>query len=245
MTPEPTVSVPTEAAATPLPFVPDASAAGIPARLAQPAERLVDFASGESAEFHLADGYSNGSVFDCTWRKANGSIENGVLSLSVTEAASGYDAAEYRTESTRSYGFFATRMKPIRCSGVISSFFVYTGSPWDEIDVEFLGKDTTQVQFNYYVNGVGGHEYVLDLGFDAAEDFHEYAFLWQPDAITWFVDGVAVYRVEKANGDLPSHPMQIMANAWNCKGADAWSGRFDPSLLPVSAQYEWIAYYAE
>ena len=50
---------------------------------------------------------------------------------------------------------------------------MYTGpsddDPWDEIDFEFLGYDTTKVQLNYYTDGVGGHEYMLDLGFDAYE----------------------------------------------------------------------------
>ena len=61
-------------------------------------------------------------------------------------------------------------MKPIKNDGVVSSFFTYTGpsdgTRWDEIDIEFLGKNTTQVQFNYYTNGVGNHEYLYNLGFD-------------------------------------------------------------------------------
>ena len=57
--------------------------------------------------------------------------------------------------------------------------------------------------------------------------------------ITWYVDGVAVYR---AIENIPSHSAQIMANVWNCKGADEWSGKFDPSGIPVSAQYKWIAF---
>lgn len=68
------------------------------------------------------------------------------------------------------------RMQPISNPGVVSSFFTYTGpsdnNPWDEIDIEFLGKDTTKVQFNYYTNGVGGHEFLYDLGFDASESYH-------------------------------------------------------------------------
>jgi beta-glucanase (GH16 family) len=59
-------------------------------------------------------------------------------------------------------------MKAAQGSGIISSFFFYTGTPHDEIDVEFLGKDTTKVQFNYLKNGVGGHEQLISLGFDAA-----------------------------------------------------------------------------
>lgn len=54
-------------------------------------------------------------------------------------------------------------MMPIKADGVDTGFFMYTGpsdnDPWDEIDFEFLGYDTTKVQLNYYTDGVGGHEY--------------------------------------------------------------------------------------
>ena len=37
-------------------------------------------------------------------------------------------------------------------------------------DVEILGKDTTKLQTNYFTDGVGGHETVISLGFDASAD---------------------------------------------------------------------------
>lgn len=77
------------------------------------------------------------------------------------------------------------------------------------------------------------------LGFDAAEEFHEYGFLWEPDRITWFVDGVEVYRAEV---DIPSHPAQIMMNVWNARNADDWTGKLDETALPTSAEYRWINY---
>lgn len=49
-------------------------------------------------------------------------------------------------------------MKPIAVSGIITSLFTYTGRydgiqgsepNHNEIDIEFEGKDTTTVQFNY------------------------------------------------------------------------------------------------
>ena len=137
-----------------------------------------------------------------------------------------------------SYGFYSVKMKPVKKSGVISSFFIYTGHPWDEIDIEFLGKDTTKVQFNYFTNGVGGHEYVYDLGFDASEEYHEYAFEWREDSITWYVDGKAVYR---ATEDIPSHAGYLMMNLWNVSDDMAyWPGKFDGKDLPLEAHYEWI-----
>ena len=133
-------------------------------------------------------------------------------------------------------------MQPIRNPGVVSSFFTYTGpsdnNPWDEIDIEFLGKDTTKVQFDYYTNGVGGHEYIYDLGFDASEGYHEYGFDWQPDHITWYVDGIAVYTATK---NLPVTPGKIMMNAWPGIGVDDWLAPYD-GQTPLVAYYDWISY---
>lgn len=221
-------------------FTPDASAEGVSDRLTKEEEKLVRFSEGGSPSFYWANGYSNGGVFNCSWRKQNATIASGAMSMSVTEYGKGYAGAEYRTDALSSYGFYSVCMKAAKCSGVISSFFTYTNRPvWDEIDIEFLGKDTTKIQFNYYTNGVGKHEFYFDLGFDASEEFHEYAFDWSRSGIVWYVDGKAVYR---ASENLPSHPMQIMMNVWNCKDADEWSGAFDSSSLPATAQYLWFAY---
>ncbi len=204
-------------------------------------ERLVDFSDGEAQGFHFADGYANGGPFNCYFRRAAGDISGGTLSLSVYEEGSGtYAGGEYRSYQSYGYGYYSTRLKAADCPGVITSFFLYTHYPvWDEIDIEILGKNMNEVQFNYYTDGRGGHEYVHRLGFNAAQDFHDYGFLWLPESITWYVDGVAVYQ---ATVNLPSHPQQIMMNVWNCRDHDLWSGRFDPSRLPVKGQYEYIGY---
>ena len=204
-------------------------------------ERLVDFSLGGSDLFTKAHGWSNGGVFGCTWTKENAVID-GALTLRVTREDSGFFGAEYRSNEKYGYGYYAVSMKPSSCSGVISSFFTYTGDPWDEIDIEFLGKDTSVVQFNYFTNGVGNHEYLCPLGFDAAEDFHEYGFLWEQDAITWFVDGKAVYQ---ASENIPSHPGQIMMNVWNPVGVDGWAGKLNEAALPAHAVYQWIDYTEE
>jgi UDP-galactopyranose mutase len=76
----------------------------------------------------------------------------------------------------------------------VSAFFNYAQDKdgGTEIDIEFLGYDTTKVQFNYYTSGVGCHEYLYDLGFDASKAFHTYAFKWAKDSIKWYVDGKLV-----------------------------------------------------
>lgn len=93
-------------------------------------------------------------------------------------------------------------MKPAKNPEIVSSFFVYTGpsdnAHQNEINIEFLGKDTIKVQFNYFPKGVGKNEYIYDLGFDASEEYHTYGFRWRKDYIAWFVYFfayiVSVYR---------------------------------------------------
>lgn len=204
-----------------------------------------DFTKGSSTDFYASDGWSNGSMFNCTWRKRNCTFEDGVLKLSIdTDGVDGYSGGEYRTNSNYGYGMYEVSMKPIKNTGVVSSFFTYTGpsedNPWDEIDIEFLGKDTTVVQFNYFTNGSGGHEFVYELGFDASEDFHTYAFEWKEDSITWYVDGEAVHTADK---NIPVTPSKIMMNTWNGKGVDGWLGAYD-GTTPITAEYEWVGFKA-
>lgn len=226
------------------PFTPHESAAGIANRLTKENEKIVNFSQGASPDFIWADGYSNGNMFNCTWRKSSATVKDGVMSMSVSKEGNGYAGAEYRSKNKYSYGFYSVCMKPAKCSGVVSSFFTYTNEPvWDEIDIEFLGKDTSIVQFNFYTNGKGDSEFIFNLGFDASLDFHEYAFDWSANGIVWYVDGVAVYRATATSQKaLPSHSMQIMMNVWNGIGVDDWLGSLNNAALPAKAQYKWFAY---
>lgn len=207
--------------------------------------RILDFSKSGYQGFYAANGYSNGGMFNCYWSNTCAQINDSTLNMTVkkdtnNENPTGYLGAEYRTDNVYSYGYYEVCMKPAKGSGLVSSFFTYTNNPrWDEIDIEFLGKDTTKVQFNYYIDGVGGHEKLYDLGFDASSEFHVYAFDWKSNSITWYVDGKAVYT---ATESIPEYPQQIMMNIWNCTGIDDWTGPLDESALPATASYKWVAY---
>lgn len=212
-------------------------------------DMYVDFSKGESELFECSDGWSNGNMFNCTWKKKNVTFDAGKMQLTITNNGTSenpsYWAGEYRSKDFYGYGRYEVSMKAIKNDGVVSSFFTYTGpsdnNPWDEIDVEILGKDTTKVQFNYFTDSKGNHEYLHDLGFDASEDFHTYAFEWHKDKIVWFVDGTEVYS---ADGNIPVTKSKIMMNAWNGIGVDGWLKAFDNSKLPITAEYQWIAFTA-
>lgn len=203
------------------------------------------FGSHNVNEMEKAD-WHNGDMFNCRWEPNNISFNDGIMDMKIDQDSGGYTGGEYRTKEYFGYGLYQARMKPIKNDGVVSSLFTYTGpndgTPWDEIDIEFLGKDTTHVQFNYYVNGRGGHEYWYDLGFDASEEFHTYGFDWYEGGITWYVDGESVYTAPSTD-IFPSHPGKIMMNVWNGIGVDDWLEPFD-GVTSLHAYYDWISWDA-
>ncbi|MCH5163172.1 MAG: family 16 glycosylhydrolase [Clostridiales bacterium] len=212
-------------------------------------DKIVDFSIADGRElFRASSGYGNGGMFDCVWSGNNAEHDGakGALKLKLTGDSNMVYGAEYQSYNTYGYGYYSVRMKPIKREGVVSSFFTYVGWPqWDEIDIEFLGKDTTKVQFNYFTNGVGKHEKLINLGFDASEGYHEYGFKWEEDKITWYVDGKGVY---KATANIPTHDTKIMMNVWNGKSegdnsVKGWLGTFDKNNIgELTAEYKWVGY---
>jgi beta-glucanase (GH16 family) len=210
------------------------------------------FDSFDSFLWHKANGWTNGGVFNCGWREDHVLFSGGVMTLRLDDMPcpvgcndKPYASGEYRSNALYPYGTFSVRLKAAQADGIVTSFFLYTDhwddQPHDEIDIEILGKDTTRMQVNYWTSGVGGHEVMIDLGFDAAADFHTYTIEWLPDSITWWVDGVPVHTEDGSRGPLPSHPTRIMMNLWPGTGVDAWLNPFVYSG-PLTAQYDWVSY---
>lgn len=199
----------------------------------------------DSALWHKADGWTNGSMFNCGWQADHVTFSNGIMQLLLDKKTSSgrpFTAGEYRTNGFFQYGTFEVRMKAAKQRGIVSSFFTYTGpsdnQPWDEIDIEILGRDTTRMQTNYFTNGQGHHEKTIKLGFDASEDFHVYKIVWTSKSIEWYVDDKLVNR-ETSN--IPTHPQRIMMNLWPGINVDDWLGYFSYKA-PLTAEYDWVRY---
>ncbi|MEO0881127.1 MAG: family 16 glycosylhydrolase [Pseudomonadota bacterium] len=159
-----------------------------------------------------------------------------------------YTSGEYQKRGWYSFGRFEVVMKAAKGSGLVSSFFTHTGpyfdDPHDEIDFEFLGKDTNRVWLNWFSNGQAGEAKWHELGFDAAEAFHHYAFEWTPDTIRWFVDGVLVYERPEGSRPVPVTPGRIIVNLWTGREAQFdWHG--EPNFDVAShASYQCISFRA-
>ena len=206
-------------------------------------EEVLSFTSREEDNkvSRISNGYSNGNMFRSFWTTECVRYDNGIGYLSVFDRDNRNFGAEIRTHQGYLYGYFGARMKTFKHSGTVQSIFTYNGGryTWDEIDIEFLGKDTTHVQFNYYSNGVGGHEYWYDLGFDSSEDFHDYGFKWEKDYITWYVDFKPVYKVE-------AHLVQwgnFFINVWASQPSVAdWTGPYEETSTKLEAAYDYMCY---
>jgi beta-glucanase (GH16 family) len=148
------------------------------------------------------------------------------------------------------YGRFETVMKPAKGAGTLTAFFLYRFDPWQEIDAEFVGRDTRKLLINVFYNpgdegdlynyGYRGTPVLVDLGFDASEDFHTYAIEWDPDEIRWFVDGEVVHRRRAGSPTpIPHLPMRFHANLWpTC--SEELAGALDVSALPSTAEVKSI-----
>lgn len=195
----------------------------------------------------------------------NVTLESGYLKLSLTAldppSAEGRSIAggELRTLESFSYGRFETRARFARGSGVVSSLFTYYDhwadpelpENWNEIDVEFLGKDNAGVQFNViHWNAQSQrttHEQHHTTAFDPSAEFHDYAIEWVPDAVRFYVDDVLVHTQTEAIAEFLTLDQRLMMNIWavmDTPNLNSWAGKFETTSLPTAAYYDWVRVYA-
>ncbi|KAL8245458.1 hypothetical protein R6Q59_011716 [Mikania micrantha] len=146
-------------------------------------------------------------------------------------------------KSKKSYksGYFGTSVKlhPGYTAGVITSFYLSNSEDHpgyhDEIDIEFLGTTPDKpytLQTNVYIRGSGdgniiGREHRIHLWFDPTQDFHDYAILWTPNEIIFFVDDVPVRRYpRKSDATFPLRPMYVYGSIWDASSWATENGRY-------------------
>lgn len=171
-----------------------------------------------------------------------------VAQLTLRKERSGvrdYTSASISSRNGFLYGRFEAEIRPAKISGIITGVFLHRNSPRQEIDIEFLGKDTTKMLLNVYYNpgsagarfeyGYRGTPVLIDLGFDASEDFHRYRVDWSPTAIQWFVDDQLIHkRFNWEPTPIPHLPMQFHVNLWPSRSVEL-AGRLLNRKLPTSS----------
>jgi Ca2+-binding RTX toxin-like protein len=211
--------------------------------------------------FNQDDWYASDFVLAASWNQT-GWDETYVTTTTPGEVTLTFDGADLedkpftgsQIQSNEFYGYgtYEVEMIASDVSGVVSSFFLFTSdffgaTQHNEIDIEFLGGDTTVMNVNYYygTNQLGSNGSVqIPLGFDAAESMHTYRIEWQPDAIRWFADDALIYEVdgETAAVAIPDEQMRAFANIWTgAEGLQSWHGPIDENAT-AQASYSSISY---
>jgi len=187
------------------------------------------------SNYTLFDG--NSSKYD--WVIDKGSIQNnnGALAVILTETNGGT-----RLSSTRyvHYGTISATLKTGRWGGVVTAFITMSDIK-DEIDWEFPGSTTTQAQSNFFWQGIiptdktdGATHSGLS---DTYSNFHDYTIDWQPDTLTFSIDGKAVRTVKKSDtvdskgvAHYPTTPSRVQLSIWPAgitgtpAGTVTWAG---------------------
>lgn len=184
------------------------------------------------------------------WGPQNQRVDQGTLTIWLDRnSGSGFKSLNrYRS------GYFGASIKlqPGYTAGVITSFYLSNNEDYpgyhDEIDIEFLGTIPDKpytLQTNVYMKGSGdgniiGREMKFHLWFDPTRDFHNYAILWNPLEIIFFVDDVPIRRYSrKSDATFPSRPMWVYGSVWDASSWATEQGKYkaDYRYQPFVGRY--------
>jgi endo-1,3-1,4-beta-glycanase ExoK len=174
-----------------------------------------------------------------------------LLATATAEAGKSYKGAEVDSMKAYKYGRIELRMRMIRGSGLLSTFFTFkTGSElagafWEEIDIEVFGKEDAKVWQSNLMTGENpkthSEEYYR-IEKSLADDYHTYTIEWTPEYVRWLFDGTEMRKTVGEQALELTTPHTLRFNVWSSEVA-AWAGEFDESALPAYQFVNWIKYY--
>mmetsp|Transcript_82091 Transcript_82091/g.171842 ORF Transcript_82091/g.171842 Transcript_82091/m.171842 type:complete len:503 (+) Transcript_82091:58-1566(+) len=176
-------------------------------------------------------------------------------------------SGEIRTKHNQfRYGRYEVRMKPPSVrpgdgqtnGNYISTMFAYRDAKyrhWREIDIEVTGDSSRSVTMNvlFAENQEGWLPQIQSTklfgapeGTNLREEFHDLAFVWLPDKITWYFDGeeIAIHDSTVSSLPIPELSTKIMMNLWifnegyGFGGHEGWNNQY-----PMQSEYEWFRFY--
>jgi hypothetical protein len=154
-------------------------------------------------------------------------------------------ALETAHSFSQTYGYFEMRAELPAGQGLWPAFWLLPANgTWPpELDVmEMLGNEPNRVYQTAHSGATGTHTMVSSSAVvsDTSAAFHTYGVDWEPDLITWYVDGQQVFQ-SATPADM-NQPMYMIANL--AVGGD-WPGSPDGSTaFPATMQIDYIRAYA-
>ncbi len=205
-------------------------------------------------------GWGNNEQQFYTDAPENIKVENGLLVITGREdsvGGEGYSSAKIKTQGKVDfrYGRFEARMKFPSTQGVWPAFWmlptesVYGSWPRSgEMDiVEMIGKKPGQAVGTVHTGMPYDYKpgfYDLPPGQIFADTFHVFAMEWDPDSITWFIDGIQYHQLTPSDIG-PWAPFQedfyLILNL--ALGGD-WPGDVDATtVLPQTLEVDYVRVY--
>jgi beta-glucanase (GH16 family) len=173
-------------------------------------------------------------------------IQAAPASSAISSLIDGYQYTSGRlstwTSFSQTYGLFEARMKLPAGQGFWPAFWLkpLDGASGEEIDImEALDANTSQVYTTVHSNVLsGGSEYKTDPVVDTTQ-WHTYAVDWEPNYITWYIDGNAVYKVATpADLDTPMYMILNLALGGTWGGAVAGATNLNNAM-----EVDWVRVY--
>lgn len=186
-------------------------------------------------------------------------VENGLLVITGREdsiAFSDYTSAKIKTEGKVDfrYGRFEARMRLPQGQGVWPAFWMLPTESiygiWPrsgEMDIiEMIGSNPGQAVGTVHTGMPYDYDsgyYDLSAGQVLADNFHVFAMEWEPDSITWFIDGIQYHQLTPSD-IAPWAPFQEdFYLIINLALGGNWPGDVDPAVLPQTLEVDYVRVY--
>jgi hypothetical protein len=159
--------------------------------------------------------FTQGSVNSFT-PSGNPTYDSNGVSFTVAKAG---DGPQITSLFYIMFGKVEITMKAAPGAGIVSSL-VLQSDDLDEIDMEWLGADSTQVQTNYFGKGevTTYNRGQFNPAANNQDQFETYTIEWTESQVTWSVGSTIVRVLTPATADAnqyPQTPMQVKFGAWS------------------------------
>ncbi|KAG0249169.1 hypothetical protein BGZ95_007637, partial [Linnemannia exigua] len=153
--------------------------------------------------------------------------EGAQISIGTLSSVKPFSGGELISRETQlSYGTYSCDMISTNVKGHVTAFFLIANGI-NEIDIELTGRVSTVCWVNVW-KGKTQNPVKIDLGFDAAQDWHTYAIEWRRGFIAWYVDGRKVFeRTDVEVADPETTEFKLAMNSWTHNNEDQWAGKFE------------------
>ncbi len=205
----------------------------------------------------LLSNWGAGQTLNMDWQADNVTkLADGttVLTLDRTGTAAGkpYAGGEIQSTDADTFGTWEYVAKaPEMVDGAVFGMFLYQADyrdDWLEFDFEFVGKDTTEVQVTVHMEDPSGKHIaastVVDLWFDASQEFATYTINVDHDSAEFLINGRQVAQFsakDMPDGQWDTGPMKSYVDLWSADSRYTdWTGTWASNNPPLKG-YVWDA----